>query len=71
MSKKNKNKLKKLDNKEIFDEDVEEQEIKKTKKIKRKMTALERNRIIMRIAAWFFVLIMMVGVIMTFLIYFT
>lgn len=71
MSKKNKNKQKSLKNNDVFDEDVEEQEIKKAKKVKKKMTALERNRIIMRIAAWIMVLVMIAGVVMTFLIYFT
>lgn len=46
----------------------EEKDIKITKK--KKMTAVEKNRIIMKIAAWFMVILMSVGVIMTFLSYF-
>lgn len=37
---------------------------------KKKMTAVQRNRLIMKIAAWIMVIIMVGGVIMTFLSYF-
>ena len=45
-----------------------DKDIKITKK--KKMTVVEKNRLVMKIAAWFMVIVMSAGVIMTFLSYF-
>lgn len=37
---------------------------------KKKMSAVQRNRLVMKIAAWIMVIVMAVGVMMTFLSYF-
>ena len=46
----------------------EDKDIKVTRK--RKMTRSEKNRLIMKIAAWFMAIVMVVGVVMSFLSYF-
>lgn len=59
---------KKSDKVENLEEDKKKK--KKVKPMKRKKTAYEKRKIFMKIAAWIMVAVMIIGVLMTFLIYF-